>query len=180
MLQSVLFQQAGWILFTGMRTRNVFVRSAKFRRKPTPPSFSSSWHIVSLWDDAEVHHHRISWLVRTGTASSFVLMAGLQLKWNLKAAIVMAASKYYWESKLQIESWQEKSLTYSISKTCVCAKSSGTAPEKMCCSNITHCLSVQKYWTKFRLRCKQRQLCEHYWCCTYLFTSMWPTTMCSN
>lgn len=181
MLQSVLFRRpVDGFCSREWRQKCVFVLSVKYRRKPTPPSFSSSWHILSLWDDAEVHHHRISWLVRTGTASSFVLTAGLWPKWNLKAAILMAASKYYRESKLQIESWQEKSLTYSISKSCVCANSSDTVPEKMCCSNITHCLSVQKYWSKFSLWCKQRQFHEHFWCCTYLFTPMWPTTIRVN
>lgn len=50
----------------------------------------------------------------------------------------------------------------------------------MCCSNITHCPSVQKYWTKFSLQCKQRQFSEHFWCCTYLLSPMWPTTVCLN
>lgn len=50
----------------------------------------------------------------------------------------------------------------------------------MCCSNITHCLSVQKYWTKFSLWCKQRQFHEHFWCHAYLFILMWPTILCIN
>lgn len=50
----------------------------------------------------------------------------------------------------------------------------------MCCSNITHCLSVQKYWTKFILWCKQRQFHEHFWCHAYLFILMWPTIICIN
>lgn len=181
MLQFVLF----WRAVDGFssqewREKCVFVLSAKYRRKPTLLSFSSSWHILSLCDDAEVYHHRISWLVRTGTASSFVLITSLQLKWNLKAAIVMAASKYYWESKLQIESWQEESLTYSISKSCVCANSSEAVPAKICCSNSTHCLSVQKYWTKFSLWNKQTQFLKHFRCCAYLFTPMWLKTVCLN
>lgn len=179
MLQSVLFWRAvdGFCL-KERRQKCVFVLSAAHRRKTTPPSFPSLWHILSLWDDAEVHHGGVSWLVRTGTTSRFVLTLGLLVKWNLKADLLMAASKYYWESKLQIESWQEKPLTYSISKSCICANSSETVPEKMCCSNITHCLSVQKYWTKFSLWCKQRQFCEQFWYCTYLFIAIWPTIMC--
>lgn len=50
----------------------------------------------------------------------------------------------------------------------------------MCCSNITHCLSVQKYWTKFSPWCKQRQFREHFWCHAYLFILTWPTIRCIN
>lgn len=180
MLQSVLFQRAvDGICSQEWRQKCVFVLSAKYRRKPTP-SFSSSWHILSLWDDAEVHHYGVSWLVRTDTASSFVLMAGLWLKWNLKAAILMAGSKYYWESKLQIESWQENSLTYSISKSCVCASSSETLPEKCVAVTLRTAFLCKNTGWKFSLQCKQRQFHEHFWCCTYLFTPMWLTTIFLN
>lgn len=50
----------------------------------------------------------------------------------------------------------------------------------MCCSNITHCLSVQKYWTKFSLFSKQKWFHEQFWCHAYLFILMWPTIIRIN